>query len=85
MATVAKQGYFYYFEKNRVKKVLAKLPTGVPMGFKSISKLLKVVEGSSVAGYMMTRRADYFVQLLKTMGRARFVGKSGRELRYEII
>jgi hypothetical protein len=84
-ATVPRQGYFYYFEKSRVRKTLGKLPLGVPMGFKSFSKILRMVEGSSVTGYMMVRRADYFVQLLKAMGRAKFVGRSGRELRYEII
>src|SRR6266699_1274070 len=83
-ATVPRQGYFYYFEKKRVRRILRKLPIGVPMGFKSVSKILRLVEGSSVGGYMMLRRADYFVQLLKAIGHAKFVGRSGRELRYEI-
>lgn len=66
-------------------RALRNLPIGRPMGFESISKILRAAEGSGVTGYMMVRRADYFVQLLKTMGRARFIGKSGRELQYEIV
>lgn len=84
-ATTPGEGFFYHFRKQHFRRAHQQLPKGRNLTFAQISKVLLRVEHLPLRGYKRERRADYFVQLMKVLGVARFRGIIGRHRRVSML